>query len=139
MNLRRTPTFTSVTAGVLNVFAVSARRSRCRTSGRRRTLSELERDLGEETFIRIHRAIIVNLDRVQGLELQSGGDYAVVLKSGARLRLSRRFHKRLQERMDAMLSGHWTTSRRGYPNSHCSMRLRQVGCHSKNSLIASRG
>jgi two-component system LytT family response regulator len=47
----------------------------------------------------------VNLDRIQGLELQSSGDYEVVLKSGARLRLSRRFRKRLQERMDAMSSG----------------------------------
>jgi two-component system LytT family response regulator len=65
----------------------------------RRTLSELERDLGEETFLRIHRSIIVNLDRVHGLELQSGGEYEVVLKSNVRLRLSRRFRKRLQERM----------------------------------------
>jgi two-component system LytT family response regulator len=68
----------------------------------RRTLSELEQDLGEATFIRIHRSIIVNLDRIQGLELQSGGEYEVVLKSKARLKLSRRFRKRLQERMDAM-------------------------------------
>lgn len=68
----------------------------------RRTLSELERDLGEGRFIRIHRSIIVNLDRIQGLELQSGGEYEVVLKSKVRLRLSRRFRKRLQDRMDAM-------------------------------------
>ena len=68
----------------------------------RRTLSDLERDLGEGKFIRIHRSIIVNLDRIHGLELQSGGDYEVVLKSKVRLRLSRRFRKRLQDRMDAM-------------------------------------
>ncbi len=68
----------------------------------RRTLSELERELGEVKFIRIHRSIIVNLDRIHGLELQSGGEYEVVLKSNVRLRLSRRFRKRLQERMDAM-------------------------------------
>jgi two-component system LytT family response regulator len=66
----------------------------------RRTLSELERDLGEETFIRIHRSIIVNLDRIEGLELQSSGEYEVVLKSKVRLRLSRRFRKRLQERLN---------------------------------------
>ena len=65
----------------------------------RRALAELERDLGEEKFIRIHRSTIVNLDRVQGLELQDGGDYEVVLKGGSRLRLSRRFRKRLQERL----------------------------------------
>jgi two-component system, LytTR family, response regulator len=67
----------------------------------RRTLAELERDLGEENFIRIHRSIIVNLERIHGLELQSGGEYEVVLKSKVRLRLSRRFRKRLQDRMIA--------------------------------------
>jgi two-component system LytT family response regulator len=65
----------------------------------RRTLSELERDLGEERFVRIHRSIIVNLERIRGLELQTTGDYEVSLKSGERLRLSRRFRKRLQERL----------------------------------------
>jgi two-component system LytT family response regulator len=65
----------------------------------RRTLAELERDLGEEQFIRIHRSIIVNLERIHGLELQTSGEYEVVLKSKDRLRLSRRYRKRLQERM----------------------------------------
>jgi two-component system, LytTR family, response regulator len=65
----------------------------------RRTLSDLERDLGAEKFIRIHRSIIVNLDRIRGLELQAGGDYEVVLQSKARLALSRRFRRRLQERL----------------------------------------
>jgi len=68
----------------------------------RRSLSELEQDLGDGGFIRIHRSIIVNLDRVHGLELQSAGDYEVVLKSKVRLRLSRRFRKRLQDRMSTM-------------------------------------
>jgi two-component system LytT family response regulator len=68
----------------------------------RRTLSELERDLSEARFIRIHRSTIVNLDRIHGLELQSGGEYEVVLKSKVRLRLSRRFRKQLQERMESM-------------------------------------
>jgi two-component system, LytTR family, response regulator len=70
----------------------------------RRTLSELERDLGEERFIRIHRSIIVNLERIRGLELQDGGDYEVVLKTRARLRLSRRFRRALQDRL-GLLSG----------------------------------
>ena len=68
----------------------------------RRTLSELERDLGDEKFIRIHRSIIVNLDRIHGLELQNGGEYEVVLRTQARLRLSRRFRKRLQDRMSVL-------------------------------------
>jgi two-component system LytT family response regulator len=69
----------------------------------RRTLLELARDLDEDEFMRIHRSIIVNLERIHGLELQEGGDYAVVLKSNERLRLSRRFRKRLQDRMGATL------------------------------------
>ena len=65
----------------------------------RRSLSELEQDLGEAKFIRIHRSLVVNLDRIRGLELQDGGEYEVVLRSKVRLRLSRRYRKRLQDRM----------------------------------------
>jgi two-component system LytT family response regulator len=68
----------------------------------RRSLSELEQDLGDEKFVRIHRSLVVNLERIRGLELQSGGEYEVVLKSRVRLRLSRRYRKRLQDRMGAM-------------------------------------
>lgn len=68
----------------------------------RRTLLELERDLGDAKFVRIHRSVIVNLNRIRGLELQNDGEYAVVLDSKVRLRLSRRFRKRLQDRMDVM-------------------------------------
>ena len=39
----------------------------------RRSLSDLERDLGDEKFVRTHRSIIVNLDRVRGLELLASG------------------------------------------------------------------
>jgi two-component system, LytTR family, response regulator len=66
----------------------------------RRTLLELERDLGEERFVRIHRSTIVNLERIRALELQDGGEYEVILKAGARLRLSRRFRKALQDRLE---------------------------------------
>jgi two-component system LytT family response regulator len=68
----------------------------------RRSLAELERDLGDEEFIRIHRSIIVNLERIRSLELQVGGEYEVVLNSAVRLQLSRRFRRKLQERLDAM-------------------------------------
>lgn len=71
----------------------------------RRTLSELQQDLGEEKFTRIHRSVIVNLQRVHGLELQAGGEYEVVLRSKQRLRLSRRYRKQLQDRLGALGSG----------------------------------
>jgi two-component system LytT family response regulator len=65
----------------------------------RRTLAELEQDVGGDKFFRTHRSVIVNLERIRGLELQSDGEYEVVLKSGARLRLSRRYRKALQDRL----------------------------------------
>jgi len=65
----------------------------------RRSLSDLERDLGEEKFIRIHRSILVNVERIRGLELQASGEYEVVLKSRVRLRLSRRYRKRLLQQV----------------------------------------
>jgi len=68
----------------------------------RRSLADLEQDLGDDRFVRIHRSIVVNLDRVHGLELQTTGEYEVVLTSKARLRLSRRYRKRLQDRLAAM-------------------------------------
>ena len=71
----------------------------------RRTLLELEQDLDERMFVRIHRSTIVNLERIRGLELQDGGDYEVVLESGARLRLSRRYRKRLQDRLSGLTNG----------------------------------
>jgi two-component system, LytTR family, response regulator len=71
----------------------------------RRTLMELERDLGEQNFIRIHRSVIVNLRQIRGLELQIDGEYEVVLKTKVRLRLSRRFRKRLLERMGVVSAG----------------------------------
>lgn len=73
----------------------------------RRPLSELQQDLGEERFTRIHRSIIVNVDRVRGLELQAGGEYEVALRSGVRLRLSRRYRKRLLDRVGSMSGGDW--------------------------------
>jgi two-component system LytT family response regulator len=72
----------------------------------RRTLSELERDLDPRMFCRIHRSIIVNLERIRGLELKDDGEYAVVLRSNARLRLSRRFRKTLRDRLGHLTHAH---------------------------------
>jgi two-component system LytT family response regulator len=65
----------------------------------RRTIQELEQDLDARTFFRIHRSTIVNLERVRAIELTENGEYEVVLDSKIRLKLSRRFRKRLQDRL----------------------------------------
>jgi two-component system LytT family response regulator len=71
----------------------------------RRTIQQLDRDLDPRTFFRIHRSIIVDLERVRGLELQESGEYEVVLDSKIRLKVSRRFRKRFQDRLAELSSG----------------------------------
>ena len=70
-----------------------------RTHLLRRSMAELDEELDQTVFCRIHRSIIVSLDRVRGLELKEDGEYEVVLNSKVRLRLSRRFRKDLQHRL----------------------------------------
>ena len=65
----------------------------------RRSMAELARDLDPHIFCRIHRSTIVNLRRVRALEVDSAGEYEVILEGGQKLRLSRRFRKDLQSRM----------------------------------------
>jgi two-component system, LytTR family, response regulator len=65
----------------------------------RRSLAELEEDLDPNIFCRVHRSSIVNLQRVRGLKMNEDGEYDVLLDNGARVRLSRRYRKQLQERM----------------------------------------
>jgi two-component system LytT family response regulator len=65
----------------------------------RQSMAELERELDPHIFCRIHRSSIVNLRRVARLAVDAAGDYEVILDSGRRLRLSRRFRKAVQERM----------------------------------------
>lgn len=61
----------------------------------RDTLSRLESRLDPQRFARIHRSVIVNVACVQELQPHFHGDYVVLLRSGERLRLSRRYQDRL--------------------------------------------
>jgi two-component system, LytTR family, response regulator len=65
----------------------------------RRSMSELEQELDPAVFCRIHRSSIVNIARVEGLKLNSEGEYEVALKHGIRLRLSRRYRRQAQLRL----------------------------------------
>lgn len=65
----------------------------------RRSLADLERELDERIFCRVHRSAIVNLERVATLKLNSEGEYNVVLDSGAEIRLSRRYRQNLQSQL----------------------------------------
>jgi two-component system LytT family response regulator len=70
----------------------------------RRSLAELERELDENLFCRIHRSTIVRIDRVAGLQLNDSGEYDVLLTNGTSHRLSRSYRKRLQQLLDARTS-----------------------------------
>lgn len=65
----------------------------------RRSLSELEAELNPNQFCRVHRSSIVNLERVSSLKLDEEGEYEVLLRTGARVRMSRRYRKELESRM----------------------------------------
>ncbi|MFP3939822.1 MAG: LytTR family DNA-binding domain-containing protein [Acidobacteriota bacterium] len=65
----------------------------------RRTLRSLEAQLDPSLFLRVHRSHLVNLDRVDRIEPRFQGGYAVVLRDGTSLRLSRTYRKRLAERI----------------------------------------
>jgi two-component system LytT family response regulator len=66
----------------------------------RRSMAELDEELDQSAFCRIHRSTIVRLDHVRGLKLSENGEYDVLLRDGTRLRLSRRYRKQLQSRLD---------------------------------------
>jgi two-component system LytT family response regulator len=61
----------------------------------RETLGRVEARLDPERFARIHRSEIVAVDAVREIQPGFHGDYAVILKSGERLRMSRRYRDRL--------------------------------------------
>jgi two-component system LytT family response regulator len=62
-------------------------------------MSDLDQDLDQAAFCRIHRSTIVNLNRIKGLKLCEDGEYGVLLDNGTTLRLSRRYRRQLQSRL----------------------------------------
>ena len=65
----------------------------------RMTASSIEGQLDPRQFLRIHRRYIVNIDRVVEVQPWFGGDAVVVLRNGAKLRLSRTYRERLHTRL----------------------------------------
>lgn len=57
----------------------------------RETMSSLANNLDPQKFVRIHRSQIVNIDRIEKLKTAFNGEYAMVLKDGARLTLTRTY------------------------------------------------
>ncbi|MGA7616430.1 MAG: LytTR family DNA-binding domain-containing protein [Thermoanaerobaculia bacterium] len=65
----------------------------------RERMQTLEERLDPERFFRIHRSAIVRIDRVETLLRSGGGDYAVRLRGGAELSVSRQRKDELERRL----------------------------------------
>ena len=65
----------------------------------REKMHDLEGQLDPEKFVRIHRSIIVNLERIKELQPHFNGDYIVVLEDGRQLRLSRTRRENLEAKL----------------------------------------
>ena len=65
----------------------------------RETMNALEARLDPQRFVRIHRSRIVNIERIQELQPWFNGEYAVILRNGTKLTLSRGYREKLQERL----------------------------------------
>lgn len=63
----------------------------------RETMNGIEAKLDPDKFLRIHRSTVVHIDRIKELHPMFSGDYAVILRNGTELALSRNYRERLLE------------------------------------------
>jgi two-component system LytT family response regulator len=68
----------------------------------RQTLGEIETRLRTDKFLRIHRSLIVNVDRIHHLQACGYGEYLVVLQNGKNLPLSRGYRDRLDRLLETI-------------------------------------
>lgn len=55
----------------------------------------LEESLPDDRFVRIHRSLIVNIDRIQELQHVARGEYHAILNDGTKLSVSRNYRGKL--------------------------------------------
>jgi two-component system, LytTR family, response regulator len=72
-----------------------------RTYAVREKMQALEEKLDPEVFMRVHRSVIVRLELIDSMRRASGGDYAVRLKDGTELNVSRNRREELERKLGA--------------------------------------
>jgi two-component system LytT family response regulator len=65
----------------------------------RAALNDLAEKLDPRRFVRVHRSALVNIESILQLEPISHGEFEVVLKNGARTRVSRTYRGQLEKRL----------------------------------------
>jgi two-component system LytT family response regulator len=63
-------------------------------------MAHLEEKLDPNTFLRVHRSSIVNLQYVKEVRPESDGDYGVVLRNGQKIPMSRSYRARIRNWME---------------------------------------
>jgi two-component system LytT family response regulator len=69
----------------------------------RSALADLAEKLDPRRFVRVHRSTIVNLESILQLEPVSHGEFDVLLRHGARTRISRSYRAQLETRLGQTL------------------------------------
>jgi two-component system LytT family response regulator len=71
----------------------------------RATMTSIERRLDPRAFLRIHRSIIVNVDRMQEIQPWFHGEAVVILEDGTRLNLSRSYRPQIERYLERVAKG----------------------------------
>lgn len=71
----------------------------------RSKLGDIEKQLDPQSFLRIHRSRIVNIDRIREMQPQGSGDCIVVLKDGTELTSSRTYREQRRRLLNPMRTG----------------------------------
>jgi two-component system LytT family response regulator len=70
----------------------------------RKTMKEMEKALGDEQFLRIHRSTIINVEALREMRpYGANGEYIVVLQDGTTRKLSRTYRDRVDHFFDGVL------------------------------------
>ena len=69
----------------------------------RETLTHLEARLPAQSFLRIHRSTIVNVERIREVQPWFAGDYVLILGDGTKLTTGRRYRAAVQALLDRAL------------------------------------
>ena len=65
------------------------------------TLASLAASLDPTRFLRVHRSYVINLERLQRVELYAKNSHVAILADGARIPVSREGHARLREILES--------------------------------------
>lgn len=67
----------------------------------RETMAEMEAKLPSPPFVRVHRSMIVNSERIREIQPWFKGDYVVILTDGSKIRTGRTYREAVQRLMSS--------------------------------------